>query len=218
VVSTASPDYSKKFTAELGFGVPGTMVTDQTRNTHTACGLKSSVYASLVKPFLNHLKTFGKGAIFEALRVSLKNATSGHGSSFQQGGTFVLKHNEDGTFSSVLSWREQYPGDWMQPRDILAECGVTGATETSWPEVLEFVVNARNGKGGGEEKEEEGAGEECSDGACNLAEMRAKMKAKEEAEKKKADAGGCDDGACNLKEMRARMKAQEEAGKGENGI
>ena len=61
---------------------PG-QVHDPKRATHRALGLRSSVYASLVMPFRRHLKTFGTRAVREALRVSLVNATAGHGSSWQ---------------------------------------------------------------------------------------------------------------------------------------
>ncbi|GMH46408.1 hypothetical protein TrRE_jg2402 [Triparma retinervis] len=210
VVSTSSSSYSEKFKANLGFDVPGKMVNDSKRKSHKACALKSSVWASLVMPFKKHLKTFGKGAIFEALRVSLMNATRGHGSSFQQGGTFVFKKGKgaaEGDVECTLAWREQYPGDWMQIRDILKEgCGVPEGEEgleeeISWSEVLEFVVKARKGEGGGEDVEAAKTEEErlanptpppapaCGDNACDLQTMRKMMKEKAEREKAAAEAG-----------------------------
>ena len=122
----------------------------------------------------------------EALRVSLKNATSGHGSSFQQGGTFCFTCEGEG-YRNTLAWREDYPGDWMQPSEILEQgCGISGIRSVEWPEVLQFVIEARNGekeKGviGEAQKEEEG----CGDSACDLKTMRAKIKAKAEANSKK---------------------------------
>ena len=75
-------------------------------------------------PFKKHLATFGTKAVAEALRVSLVNATAGHGSSWQQGATIVLKHpggvgvgdGAGGTsgaepVSCTYAWREDYPGD-----------------------------------------------------------------------------------------------------------
>jgi len=204
VVSTSSSSYSEKFKDSLGFDVPGLMVNDSKKKTHKACGLKSSIWASLVMPFKKHLKTFGKGAVFEALRVSLMNATRGHGSSFQQGGTFVLSRKKEGNTTKVectLAWREQYPGDWMQIRDILKEGvgveeGEQGLEEIVWSEVLEFVVKARKGEvevGKGVKNADEkmamassteaSAAPACGDNACDLQTMRKMMKEKAEREK-----------------------------------
>ena len=188
------------------------MVNDSKRKTHKACALKSSVWASLVMPFKKHLKTFGKGAVLEALRVSLMNATRGHGSSFQQGGTFVFKKGKGGEpgVECTLAWREQYPGDWMQIRDILKKgCGVEEGEEgleeeISWSEILEFVVKARKGEGG---SGVEGGGEAvdktkeenlahpppppaCGDNACDLQTMRRMMKEKAEKEKAEKEKAG----------------------------
>lgn len=202
VVSTSSMSYSEKFKANIGFDVPGRIVTDTSKATHKACSLKSSIWASLVMPFKKHLKTFGKGAIFEGLRVSLMNATRGHGSSFQQGGTFVFKKGGN-EVDCTLAWREQYPGDWMQIRDVLMQgCDFSEGEESleviSWSEVLEFVVKARKGevlagelKGGVEGGDSENGvsppAAPCGDNACDLKEMRKMMKAtakaKVEAEK-----------------------------------
>ena len=91
--------------AKLGFPVPGVTVLDPARATHRAVGLQSSVFASLVTPFQRHLRTFGAGALLEALRVSLMNAKldASHGSSWQQGGTLVLHHEEDVASGGAVS-------------------------------------------------------------------------------------------------------------------
>jgi len=127
IVSTSSAAYAARFVSRLGFTSPGTMVHDPKRATHRALGLRSSVYASLVMPFRRHLKTFGTRAVREALRVSLVNATAGHGSSWQQGGTFVLHHAEahTGEVRCGWAWREEYPGDWRPVEQALAEASPT---------------------------------------------------------------------------------------------
>ena len=127
IVSTSSAAYAARFVSRLGFASPGTMVHDAKRATHRALGLRSSVYASLVMPFRRHLKTFGTRAVREALRVSLVNATAGHGSSWQQGGTFVLHHVEahKGEVRCGWAWREEYPGDWRPVEQVLAEASPT---------------------------------------------------------------------------------------------
>ena len=193
VISTSSSSYSDTFVNSLGFEVPGSMVYDRKKKTHAACGMKSSVYASLIQPFVHHLSTFGSSSIMEALRVSLKNATSGHGSSFQQGGTFCFAKEGEG-YQNTLAWREDYPGDWMQPSEILKQgCGIEGVEGVEWPDVLQYVIDSRNGdkKGGegeGETSPDEKKGDDgmgCGDSACDLKTMRAKMKAKAEAEANK---------------------------------
>lgn len=167
------------------------MVYDSKKKSHAACGMKSSVYASLIQPFVHHLSTFGSSSIMEALRVSLKNATSGHGSSFQQGGTFCFVR-EGEAYRNTLAWREDYPGDWLQPSEILSSgCGIEGVEGVEWPKVLQYVIDSRNadktgGEGGPSPDEKEGGDDMgCGDSACDLKTMRAKMKAKAEAENNK---------------------------------
>ena len=160
IVSTSSPKYSKVFAENLGFELPGGIVIDSKRRTHRAARLKASVYASLVMPFKRHLKTFGIRALKEALRVSLVNATPGHGSSWQQGATLVLKHPslEPASSSSSSSssssgitcsyaWREDYPGDWQPVKTVMQDAlGILDAPDVSFPERLEFVIQCRNAR------------------------------------------------------------------------
>lgn len=152
VVSTMRSDYSKSFGSSLGFELPGAVVMDRKRKSHKACGLKSSVYASLVQPFKKHLATFGSAALCEALRVSLVNATPGHGSSWQQGALIILQHPGLGTSASSVSgvscayaWREDYPGDWQPVRAVLQEAfGISDPPHIDFPERLDFVIACRN--------------------------------------------------------------------------
>ena len=145
-------DYSKSFGSSLGFELPGAVVMDRKRKSHKACGLKSSVYASLVQPFKKHLVTFGSAALCEALRVSLVNATPGHGSSWQQGALIILQHPGLGTSASSVSgvscayaWREDYPGDWQPVRTVLQEAfGISDPPHIDFPERLDFVIACRN--------------------------------------------------------------------------
>jgi len=144
------------------------IVIDETKLTHKAVGLKSSVWASLVLPFRYHLKTFGMKALWEALRVSLQNAKhKGAGSSWKQVGTFCFQNNNNTTSAventsttttvvvkpePTLAWREDYPGDWMPIRDILEQGfgihfdddeDIQVLDGVRWPEVLEFVIQCR---------------------------------------------------------------------------
>lgn len=144
------------------------IVIDETKLTHKAVGLKSSVWASLVLPFRYHLKTFGMKALWEALRVSLQNAKhKGAGSSWKQVGTFCFQNNNNNNNTSAdenttttvvvkpeptLAWREDYPGDWMPIRDILEQGfgihfddddDIRVLDGVRWPEVLEFVIQCR---------------------------------------------------------------------------
>ena len=59
VVSTMAPKYLDNFTANLGFDMIGDIVIDKPRATHRAVGLVSSVYQSIVAPFLKHYSAFG---------------------------------------------------------------------------------------------------------------------------------------------------------------
>eukprot|EP00746_Dinoflagellata_sp_MGD_P089068 gnl/MRDRNA2_/MRDRNA2_35182_c0_seq2.p1 gnl/MRDRNA2_/MRDRNA2_35182_c0~~gnl/MRDRNA2_/MRDRNA2_35182_c0_seq2.p1 ORF type:complete len:139 (-),score=29.04 gnl/MRDRNA2_/MRDRNA2_35182_c0_seq2:972-1388(-) len=128
------------------------MVFDGKKLTHQACGLASSVYASLVMPFWKHLKTFGKSALAEALQVSLKNATAGHGSSWQQGGTFVLEHYQldsvpTTTIKCTYEWREAFPGDWKSISEVLREgLEIPNAPHVCFKERLDFVIKSRKGE------------------------------------------------------------------------
>ena len=169
IVSTSSAAYAARFVSRLGFASPGTMVHDPKRATHRALGLRSSVYASLVMPFRRHLKTFGTRAVREALRVSLVNATAGHGSSWQQGGTFVLHHAEahKGEVRCGWAWREEYPGDWRPVEQVLAEgLGIEGVPPISYQERLAFVIRVRTERGGGE-VEAEAEAEACTRQGCS---------------------------------------------------
>lgn len=148
IIATCSPQYFAEFVQGLGFKLPGIVVIDRERLTHRACGMQSSVYASLVMPFRQHLATFGRSAVLEALRVSLMNATPGHGSSWQQGGFFVFKHPGGACDSATCTWawREDYPGDWKPVHKVLGEAlGITDAPVVSFPERLDFVIACRSG-------------------------------------------------------------------------
>ncbi len=167
IVSTMAPEFSSRFVRELGFSLPGTLVSDPERRTHAACGLRSSIYASLVMPFKEHLSTFGPRALVEALRVSLRNATSGAGSSWQQGAAIVLEHPALGSAAGGAArrrkagkaagevrctWahRENFPGDWLPVEDVMAAgLGIRDAPAVSFPERLDFVIAARDGSRSG---------------------------------------------------------------------
>ena len=163
IVSTSTPRYSSSFADGLGFELPGAVAIDTKRATHRAAMLKSSVYASIIMPFRKHFATFGARAVVEGLRVSLMNATPGHGSSWQQGAVFVLRRDAgsgagcgtgsaatDAPVRCVWAWREDYPGDWQPVHKVLAEgVGIPDAPEVSFPERLEFVIACRNNKKSG---------------------------------------------------------------------
>eukprot|EP00441_Pelagodinium_beii_P000081 CAMPEP_0197695864 /NCGR_PEP_ID=MMETSP1338-20131121/115805_1 /TAXON_ID=43686 ORGANISM="Pelagodinium beii, Strain RCC1491" /NCGR_SAMPLE_ID=MMETSP1338 /ASSEMBLY_ACC=CAM_ASM_000754 /LENGTH=164 /DNA_ID=CAMNT_0043278907 /DNA_START=141 /DNA_END=632 /DNA_ORIENTATION=+ len=143
IIATATWSYVGTFVQHLGFEPPGRIIFDSERKTHKVCGLQSSIYASLVEPFRKHLRTFGRRALWEALYVSLKNATAGHGSSWQQGGTFLLEHETLRDVKCSLAWREEYPGDWKPIHEILKEGLGIEAPPVSFPERLDYVIQAR---------------------------------------------------------------------------
>lgn len=145
IVATATPSYVNNFVKHVGFKLTGAVVFDAERRTHQVCGLQTSVSASLVTPFRKHLRTFGRRALREGLVVSLKNATKGHGSSWQQGGTFLLSHTGSEEPKCTLAWREEYPGDWKPIQDILLEGLGVESPPVSFPERLDFVIKARSG-------------------------------------------------------------------------
>ena len=106
------------------------------------------MWQSLVVPFYRHVPTFGIGAVAEALRVSVANIGphGSHGSSWQQGGCYLLAHDTDGgTLRCVHGWSEAFPGDWQQPGEMLAEAGVTDAAgpELDYRQRLAFVIKQR---------------------------------------------------------------------------
>ena len=149
IVATGTPKFAQQMTDSLGFDLPGRLVLDPQKNTHAVLGLKSSVSSSLLTPFFKHIPTFGVGAVLEAshhnitlvvtpshicqaLRVSLLNADlkGGHGSSWQQGGTFALRHNyAGGDVTCEYEWREDYPGHWPGVVTVLAAMGISTHTE-----------------------------------------------------------------------------------------
>lgn len=182
VVSTSSARYSARFVRGLGFELPGTLVIDTKRRTHSAAKLKSSVFGSLVMPFRKHLATFGVSALGEALRVSLTNATAGHGSSFQQGATFVLSHaglgdggggDDDAEVSCTWAHRECYPGDWRPIEDVLREgLAIAAAPPVSFKERLQFVVDCRAAPPAGKRKAAAGA---CDGDACSIDLLRRRL-------------------------------------------
>jgi len=188
VVATCTPKYLDRFVETLGFPIPGTIVFDPAKATHKACGLRSSVYSSLVDPFKHHLRTFGVKALKEALLVSLKNATKGHGSSWQQGGTVALQHGESASSSPTSSsscacsllWRESYPGDWKPIDEVLRDgLSIEGAPAVDYKERLDFVIKARGGKGSRAVTPTSPHGSpdsSCSrDGACSARVLEAKL-------------------------------------------
>jgi len=183
IVSTSSPKYSASFADGLGFPLPGTVVVDTKRLTHRATMLKASIFASLVMPFKKHLSTFGGRALAEALRVSLLNATAGHGSSWQQGATIVLRRATecDHGVRCVWAWREDFPGDWLPVQTVLQDAlGIADAPQVSYPERLEYVIACRNGRGGGSGeagRTDKRPLDECTDDACSLSTVRRKAAA-----------------------------------------
>lgn len=188
IVSTSSPKYSTNFAKGLGFELPGTIVVDTKRHTHRAAKLKASVFASLVMPFKKHLRTFGTKAIAEALRVSLLNATAGHGSSWQQGATFILK-KDAADVRCAYAWREDFPGDWQPIHTVLDEAlGIKDAPVVSFPERLDFVIACRNGK----------QGAAVADGSTSSTTS---------GKKRPLPAAGCGEEACSIDAVRQRSVA-----------
>ena len=189
IVSTSSAKYSSKFAASLGFKIPGTVIIDRKRATHKAVRMRSSVYASLVTPFKKHLKTFGYKALGEALRVSLRNATAGHGHSWQQGGLMVLEHkglNAGGNATCKWAWREEYPGDWLPVHEVLRDAlGIDDAPQISFPERLDFVIAARNALAAGgsspsSTSADPRAPQMCTEDVCSAPKLRARLEANEQ--------------------------------------
>ena len=224
IISTSTPRYSSSFAHGLGFELPGAVAIDTKRVTHRAAKLKASVYASLVMPFRKHLATFGGRAVIEALRVSLLNATPGHGSSWQQGATFVLRRDAgsggggggatggaapDAPVRCVWAWREDYPGDWQPVHRVLAEgVGIPGAPEVSFPERLEFVIACRNQR----KASSSGAASSAEEAACGSSEAEAgRSKQREGSPKKRGrravESEECDDEACSVGAVRQRAAA-----------
>lgn len=148
IVATGQPAQAQKFLAGLGFDLPGALVLDPEKRTHAALGsMGSSVWQSLVTPFLKHTSTFGVAAIWEGLRVSLANIgpNGSHGSSWQQGGTFVFSHDsQGGDVRCDYAWMERYPGDWRPLQEVLKDIGIAGAPPVDLRERLRFVIEQRN--------------------------------------------------------------------------
>ena len=211
IVSTSTPRYSSSFADGLGFELPGAVAIDTKRATHRAAMLKSSVYASIIMPFRKHFATFGARAVVEGLRVSLMNATPGHGSSWQQGAVFVLRRDAgsgagggsgsaatDAPVRCVWAWREDYPGDWQPVHKVLAEgVGIPDAPEVSFPERLEFVIACRNNKKSG-----------SSGAASSEAEAGGSKKKRKASPKKRGrravESEECEDEACSVAAVRQR--------------
>jgi hypothetical protein len=217
IVFTCSPQYFAEFVQGLGFKLPGTVVIDRERLTHRACGLQSSVYASLVMPFRQHLATFGRSAVLEALRVSLMNATPGHGSSWQQGAAFVFKHPGGACDSATCmwAWREDYPGDWKPVHKVLDEAlGITGAPVVSFPERLDFVIACRSGSSKGVSGKTLGASGArpicCRRRSQQTSRSGSDSMAGSSSASKRESAGGgdgCDEGVCTIDAVRRQAEA-----------
>ena len=145
--ATGTPAYAARFARDLGFPLPGVMVFDPAKTTHDAAGLVESVFHSIVAPIVHGVGTFGWRAIWEALYVSLRNATAGHGSSWRMGGTLVLDHPKGagGAVTCTSAWRERWPGDWKPIKAVLEEdLGIADAPEVDFRERLAFVIAARH--------------------------------------------------------------------------
>lgn len=158
IIATSTPAHARKMISSLGFQLPGAMVFDPEKNTHQALELRCSISASLITPFMKHIPTFGPLAVLEALRVSLINIgpNGSHGTSWQQGGTFALRHTRDGKeISCEFEWREDYPGHWANPSVILDAMGIKSLAECDVKERLKFVIaqrqleEKRGGRAGG---------------------------------------------------------------------
>jgi hypothetical protein len=158
IVATGEPLQATIFLDSLGFRLPGIIVLDRERLSHRILGLGSSVTSSLVTPFFKHIPTFGISAVWEALRVSLANIgpNGSHGSSWQQGGTFLIEHPggyigdprarpSGGRSWLAYEWREAYPGDWRPAEEVLERAGCKTMQNTvSFKERLAFVIEKRN--------------------------------------------------------------------------
>ena len=167
IVATGTPAYAARFARDLGFPLPGVMVFDPAKTTHDAAGLVESVFHSIVAPIVHGVGTFGWRAIWEALYVSLRNATAGHGSSWRMGGTLVLDHPKGaaGAVACTSAWRERWPGDWKPIKAVLEEdLGIADAPEVDFRERLAFVIAARHRAAAAGAA----ARPECTDDACSV--------------------------------------------------
>ena len=168
IVATGTPAYAARFARDLGFPLPGVMVFDPAKTTHDAAGLVESVFHSIVAPIVHGVGTFGWRAIWEALYVSLRNATAGHGSSWRMGGTLVLDHPKGaaGAVTCTSAWRERWPGDWKPIKAVLEEdLGIADAPDVDFRQRLAFVIAARHraAAAGGA-----AARPECTDDSCSV--------------------------------------------------
>ena len=168
IVATGTPAYAARFARDLGFPLPGVMVFDPAKTTHDAAGLVESVFHSIVAPIVHGVGTFGWRAIWEALYVSLRNATAGHGSSWRMGGTLVLDHPKGaaGAVTCTSAWRERWPGDWKPIKAVLEEdLGIAGAPEVDFRARLAFVIAARHRAAAADGA---AARPECTDDSCSV--------------------------------------------------
>ena len=168
IVATGTPAYAARFSRDLGFPLPGVMVFDPAKTTHDAAGLVESIFHSIVAPIVHGVGTFGWRAIWEALYVSLRNATAGHGSSWRMGGTLVLDHPKGaaGAVACTSAWRERWPGDWKPIKAVLEEdLGIADAPEVDFRERLAFVIAARHRAAAGGAA---AARPECTDDSCSV--------------------------------------------------
>ncbi|GMH58328.1 hypothetical protein TrLO_g7363, partial [Triparma laevis f. longispina] len=102
---------------------PGKLVLDVEKASHKLFGFRYGVYRSLVPPIILGVPKYG---IFGAIRGAIlgwKNFNLA-GSSWQQGGTAVLKRREGVKVDVLYLKQEEHPADFASVEDVLIACGV----------------------------------------------------------------------------------------------
>ncbi|GMH94873.1 hypothetical protein TrST_g7753 [Triparma strigata] len=102
---------------------PGKLVLDKEKESHRLFGFRYGIYRSLIPPIILGVPKYG---VFGAIRGAIlgwKNFNLA-GSSWQQGGTAVLKRTDEGKVQVLYLKQEEHPADFAPVSDVLAACGV----------------------------------------------------------------------------------------------
>ena len=105
---------------------PAPLFLDASRESHRAFKLRSGIFRSIVPPIVFGVPRYGCGGAFEGIALAYRNWNLA-GSSWQQGGTFVLRKHAsegEGMYDVVYGRPESHPADFAPLADVLAAAGV----------------------------------------------------------------------------------------------
>jgi len=154
---------------------PAPLYLDASRESHKAFKLPSGIFRSIVPPIVFGVPRYGCGGACEGIALAYRNWNLA-GSSWQQGGTFVLRKKREaggeGMYDVVYGRPESHPADFAPMADVLEAAGVPAdeipeATRLAPGECLSryLAKRAEVERAGGKKAAEV---MECEGGQCEL--------------------------------------------------